>query len=120
MIYVSAKQLAGTVAMWAVRQSPYQIPEGLAEVVKSVHSKFEPDASGFDFRMFQEVSDLKAYVRNVLRSIPQYLAWNERKNGNDAPHKFSSRYDPPGDPDDDFIDLDAFEQNVARTIASEE
>lgn len=120
MIYVSAKQLAGTVAMWAVRQSPYKSPDDLGKVIHAIHDKFEPDASGFDFRMFSGKDELRAYVKGILRSIQEYTAWNDRKNGNNAPFKFSSRYDGPGDPDDDFIDLDALEMNVVHSIAAEE
>lgn len=120
MIYVSAKQLAGTVAMWACRQSPYKVPDGLDKVVIAVHDKFEPDASGFEGRMYQSSGELRAYVRDMLRSIPEYLAWNESKNGNGAPFHFVSRYDAPGDPDNDFIDLDALEMNVARSISAED
>lgn len=119
MIYVSAKQLAGTVAMWAIRQSPYKIPDHLDKIVVALQDKFEPDASGFDFRMYESGDALLAYVRDTLRSVPEYVAWNNRKNGNPAPFQFSSRYDGAGDPDNDFIDLDALEMNVARSIAAE-
>jgi hypothetical protein len=118
MIYLSAKQLAGAVAMWAVRQSPYQAPANLEKVVVAVQDRFEPNAE-FGFREIYE-GDVRKYLCELLRGIPEYMAWNERKNGNAAPLKFISRYDGRGDPDDDFIDLDALEQNVAKSIADEE
>ncbi|CCM77112.1 hypothetical protein [Rhizobium mesoamericanum] len=119
MIYVTGKQLAGTVAMWAVRQSPYQTPDNLDLVVRQIQEKFAPNTS-FGMLMFEESNSLRRYVSKILRSIPEYVKWNDRKNGNDAPLKFSSAYDLPGDPDDDFIDLDALEGNVARSISSED
>lgn len=103
--------------MWAVRQSPYRCPENLEKVLTAVQERFEPNVE-FGFREIG--SELRGYLREVFRGVPEYMAWNDRKNGNKAPFHFSSRYEGPGDPDDDFIDLDALEMNVAMEILREE
>jgi hypothetical protein len=115
---ISEKDVAGAVAMWAIRQSPYKCPDNLATVIEAVQARFEPNAE-FGYRDGEEQEHRK-YVRDLLRGIPEYLAWNERKNGNTDPFHFTSRYDMPGNPDDDFIDLDALERNVMNTLREED
>ena len=115
---ISAKQLAGTVAMWAIRQSPYRCPDKLVSVLHRIQLRFEPNAP-FDFREGSE-DEIHLYVSTLLRGIPEYLEWNERKNGNKAEFHFTSRYDAPGDPDDEFIDLDALERNVVNSMRDEQ
>lgn len=120
-IIVSPKYVAGAVACWAIRQSPYDVPDNLSIVTDLVTSAFRGCAreDEFGFCTFADRREFERVLSQSLRSIPEYMTWNERKNGNDSPHAFTSRYDGPRDPDDDFIDLDALERNVANMIDRE-
>jgi hypothetical protein len=123
VIYVFSKQVAGELAKWAIRQSPYSCPDNLESVVTRFVELFpkSDDASlrQLDMIAFDEQGELYDAVQATSEQIPELLAWNTRKNGNDAPLGFCSRYSRP-DPDDDFIDLHALWGNVARTIFCEE
>lgn len=112
--YILLSQILGQIAMWAVRQSPYRNPEGLADVL----SKFSTDSRDiFDANEMVclsrvEISDM---LKRFLMPIEQFRKWNERKNGNQSPYGFVSLYYKPN-PDDDFIDLDALIMNVTREV----
>jgi hypothetical protein len=114
---VSPSQVAGTLAMWAVRQSPYPVPDNLELVIRRVEELFPCDEFGFHEVAGQD--ELYRLLAQIGEQIPELLAWNERKNGNAAPIGFVSRYGRP-DPDNDFIDLYALWSNVARSVAAEE
>lgn len=114
---VSPSQVAGTLAMWAVRQSPYPVPDNLELVVRRFEELFPRDEIGF--HQVADQDELYRLVMSIGDQIPEFLAWNDRKNGNRAPLGFVSRYERP-DPDDDFIDLYALCSNVALTVAAEE
>jgi hypothetical protein len=109
--------IMGHIAMWAVRQSPYHSPDGLLDVL----AKFKKNCGGrFDKngRAQMTYRELETMLNTVLLKIPQFLQWNERRNGNQAPFGFSSRYDQPH-PDDDFIDLGALTRNVRMSVQRE-
>ena len=106
--------------MWAIRQSPYAVPDDLGAVCVAIQDKFVGDEGGLGFKKFADERDLENYISGVVRSIPEYMKWNDRKNGDDRPFNFVSRFDGPGDPDDYFIDLCALERNVTRSISEEE
>lgn len=109
------KDVLGAVANWAVRQSPYHRPENL-EVVLDKLNPVLVDVFGDNFCLKLTYEQLKDFLSVKLKAIPEFAAWNERKNGNQAQYKFTSRYDGEGDPNDDFIDLDALVRNVANEI----
>lgn len=119
---VTSNQLVGTVAMCAVRQSPYPGgPGDLTLVLQTLERSIRPDfTTAGIMKKFRDWRDLEAYLSPKLRAIGEYMAWNERKNGNPAPFQFVTRYDAPGDPDNDFIDLGALERNVVMAIEREE
>jgi hypothetical protein len=110
--------IMGHIAMWAVRQSPYHNPDKLDEVLAAWEKR---SAHVFDKNGMAKLTntELRLLVKEGLMQDENFLAWNERRNGNQAPFKFTSRYDGPGDPDDDFIDLDALIGNVYRTVRQE-
>jgi len=118
MIYVTKSQLMGTIAKYAVQQSPYHRPDNLEKVLDKFNEAISPAFAKAPMGVgeFSDWLTLEAFVSRFLRAIPEYEAWNDRKNGNDAPMKFTSRYDTEGNPDDDFIDLEALERNVAVDI----
>lgn len=109
--------IAGYIAMWAVRQSPYHNPDGLNDVISqfNIAATCRFDKAGKAQMTRQEV---KSLLKEFLWPIPQFQKWNERKNGNQAPYGFCSRYDQPS-PDNDFIDLDALTGNVVRELFRE-
>jgi hypothetical protein len=129
-IYITVSKVVGTVAKFAIQQSPYAVPDNLEIVCQKLNdallnlefvkrTALPSDSSVFftvEFSDCSAVSCLEKVLTATLRTIPEYLAWNERKNGNKAPLQFTSRYDAPSDPDDSFIDLGALERNVAMNI----
>jgi hypothetical protein len=62
---------------------------------------------------------IKEYLKTLLYQIPEFMLWNERKNGNKSKFQFVTRYSKNIDPDNDFIDIDALICNVANGIISE-
>lgn len=120
-ILVNESQLLGAVAKWSIRQSPYSFPENLLEVLDAFGVSLSPDFHDepLGFKEFKDETELRDYIYSKLSTIDAYWKWNESKNPSDAPFKFTSRYDTGENPDDDFIDLDALEQNVARELVLE-
>lgn len=121
-IYVTKGQLLGTVAKYAVQQSPYHRPDNLELVLDKFNELVSPafDKAPLGVGEFSDHVSLEAFIGRFLGKIPEYVAWNDRKNGNDEPMKFTSRHDGPGDPDDDFIDLDALQRNVSIEILQDQ
>lgn len=121
---ISVKSLCGHIAMWAVRQSPYTAPDGLTDVILEFKRRVEPSAqslSGWTYFETDEESGRKCLTDLLnlhLLTIPQVRQWNERKNGNQSPLGFVSRYDKP-EPDNDFIDLDALTGNIVMSAMKE-
>ncbi len=111
---ISKRNILGEIAHWAVCQSPYHRPDNLEIVLDKFNEiiKAVPNYPTFTYRQLRELLD-------ELKTIPEFMLWNERKNGNQAQHKFVDRYSTDENPDDDFIDLDALTRNVANSIARE-
>lgn len=119
-------QVVGAFAMWAVRQSPYPVPDNLTDNCKSLtdlmkeaiedREQMAPDSDEEWFKSNHEWIE-KTMLR-LFDQIPQIMEWNNRKNGNQASLGFSSRYDKPS-PDNDFIDLHALARNIAHTLIRE-
>ena len=104
----SRKTVLGALANWAVQQSPYLVPDNLADALREFDSAFHSD------EFFSTDCDwLKANIRLAFMSCPHIEAWNNSKKG-DVQIAFYSRYDKP-QPDYDFIDLDALARNVAHS-----
>lgn len=118
-IWTFVHHLTGAVAMFAVHQSPYACPDNLEGVIKKLDALCAPDFDVHGMRKFNSFADVEAYLSPRLRSIPEYLAWNDRKNGNTSPFSFVSRFDVESDPDNSFIDLDALERNAAMHIVQQ-
>lgn len=109
-LLVSRNDVLGELAGWSVRQSPYTLPDKLAEAVAAFCAAW-PRA---EHAQFDSVVDLDYTIKTTLRQVPEIMAWNERKNGRDGPG-FVTRHSDP-DPDDDFIDLDALARNMAMAL----
>lgn len=120
-IWIFKSDILGTVAKWCIRQSPYDFPENLLIILATlsgiIGNQFENGTVGMiKYDGTTLIRDLKMW----LEQIPEFTALNDRKNGNRALYKAVTRYDGKvGDPDDDFIDLDALYRNVTNDIISE-
>ncbi len=121
---VGKDDLIGALAKWGILQSPYLYPENLLIVLDKFNDhitpyfeKLPPEALGY---LEFDVIELEDFIEGNLKTISEFLKWNERKNGRDG-MGFSSRYDNPAeeDPDDDFIDLDALYRNMAHELYNE-
>lgn len=113
----SVKDLTGAVAMIAVQLSPYPYPDNLDVVVLKLTKRLQVHADEINFIKFKNIFAVQAMLKQELREIPEYLAWNERKNGNTSSFAFTDRYSDTPHPDNDFIDLDAFERTASLHIA---
>lgn len=119
-ILLMRHDIVGEVAKWAVRQSPYPVPDKLEAVLSALDSALAVDFKApDDIHAFIGWRTLEGYIEPILFAIPEFMAWNERKNGGNAPFQFVSRYDGPRDPDGDFIDVHALVRNVALNLSRE-
>lgn len=113
-LIVTTNRITGDLASCAVQQSPYVVPDNLAEVLTKFAALWPNDGiEGFACKTWASMGLLEKQLDETFRAIPELTAWNERKNGREG-MGFSSRYDSPS-PDDDFIDLDALSRNVAMS-----
>ena len=115
--------IIGAFSMWACRQSPYGVPDGLENVCKYLNAALESCGDGWKNCGMQECSlvEINKWLYEILyeQGVEQFDAWNKCKSGNTSDIQFSSRYDGVRNPDTDFIDLDALLHNVCITIRNE-
>lgn len=111
-ICVNHKAVAGALANWAVRQSPYTVPENLGAAIE----QFMGEWGMGDFVMTTS-KELHAEVKRAIANCPLIEAWNHPKIGSHE-YVFVSRYDQPKS-DYDFIDLDALARNIAHSLTLE-
>jgi hypothetical protein len=113
-VCVSHKSLAGSLAHWAVSQSPYTVPENLGAAVE----QFMEHWGGNDYLMMTS-ANLKTAIRRTIDQCPLIVAWNTPKiEGAVNPGlgvAFVSRYESINS-DYDFIDLDALAHNVSHEL----
>jgi len=111
-----ADMVTGHVAMWAVRQSPYMVPDALDDALVQFQQRFfvavQPDQQGM-VKLSERA--LFAAIDQAVKGVPWMWAWNEPKSKHGSPFVFTSRYDKP-DPDDDIIDLDAMIRNASNSV----
>ena len=119
-MWVFKKDLLGSLAKWAIKQSPYLYPQNLITVLDKFADHIEPyftkENSTVGMRKFK-VLELEDFIEANLKTIPEYLDWNERINGRDGVGvvtRFDDDFEK--DLDDDFIDLGALVRNVAHDI----
>jgi hypothetical protein len=116
--WVFARELAGYVAMWAVRQSPYRVPEQLEVVLEKFQAEIE-ECGGFDLasdykggmRLFESPVKLGAFLETHLETIPEVQAWNVPKI-----ERASFEAGEVLKPEHDFIDLSALVTNIVLTV----
>jgi hypothetical protein len=129
--WIFIKQLVGSLALWACRQSPTGIPNDLEVVLNKFGAEIA--ASGrFDANEMAEFGfrELIDYIEPLMLGIPELTKWNLSQHeiglgftDADDPkrpikYSFSSRCDGPK-PEYDFIDLDALVRNVASGCVGE-
>lgn len=126
-IYVSSRNLLGAIGKWAIEQSPYPRPDNLEKVLDQLYTNTKETFGGgkLGFVTFDGHHSLVKFLQENLRSIPEYVGWNERKNGRQGYGFSGAGHHDNGDvtlynakADDDFIDLDALERNVANEISA--
>lgn len=119
---VTNNMVRGHIAMNGVRQSPYICPDNLPIVLEKINDimkkEFTEGIESLRMRWFKSNIELQKWLKKHLETIPEFTAWNERKNGNKAPYGCCDRYSKPH-PDNDFIDLDALYRNTACGIWNE-
>ena len=108
-LVVGHNGIRGALAHWAVFQSPYVVPDGLAKAI-------EEFAAGWPYEEYAKFSgqDLLVAVRNTMEACPTILSWNESKKGS-GDIGFRTRHSRPA-PDFDFIDLDALARNITHDL----
>jgi len=123
---VSKRYLLSEVAKWAVTQSPYHRPDNLEIVLDKFNDnmgKWSNDNMGYEKFTYRRLID---FLNRELKRIPEFMLWNERKNGRQGMGFSGAGHHDNGDvtffnakADDDFIDLDALIRNVANSIVRE-
>lgn len=113
--WISTNDVAGQLACWAVRQSPYPAPENLGLVIERFCELWphDPEITALKMLQWQSYDALVERIWSVFGQIPELVAWNTPKSGHNQEIVFTSRYGGPNQ-DDDFIDLHALCDNVAR------
>ena len=82
------------------------------------HWPHDPELPVMPCLYWDSMEDLRRAVTDACEAIPSIAIWNQPKSGHGSAFVFSSRYDQPN-PDDDFIDLDALGNNIARSAWAE-
>ena len=127
---ITQRTVMGALANWAVQQSPYPYPENLEVVLRKFHELIKDDINETFAKYIKEFENWKEchdYIAEKLMTIPEFLAWNERKNGNKSPYGFSGagHHDDgsvtffQAKADNDFIDLDALTRNITNLALKE-
>jgi len=123
-IIITHRSVMGALANCAVRQSPYHRPENLEVVLDKFWDLTKEELNEttpkyiLKFQTWKECHD---WIAEKLRTIPEFMLWNERKNGRQGNGFVSSGHHDNGDvtfynpkADDDFIDLDALTRNITN------
>lgn len=126
---ISQRSVMGALADYAVQQSPYHRPDNLEVVLDKFHELIKADLNEsmdkyiLKFDTFKECHD---WIASRLMQIPEFVEWNNRKNGREGMGFTSAGHHEDGSvtlttakADDDFIDLDALTRNVTRLATQE-
>jgi len=119
--WIFKKDITRGLAKYAVAQSPYPCPDNLTEVIRYLDACLEKEVDWEVCEMAElSLCDINKLLYDILyeQGFTFFDDWNKSKKGN-VEIQFTSRYDGPGDPDYDFIDLDALLHNVCLDIRME-
>ena len=116
-------EIVGYFAMWACRQSPYGVPDGLEDVCKYLYASLGSVAEwiGGDCEMTKcSLCDVNRWLHEILyeQGVKQFDAWNVAKVGHTPDIQFTCAGDSIH-PDRNFIDLDVLFHNVSLGIRDE-
>lgn len=103
MRLITAHDLQGQLARWAVQQHPYKAPPGLLSVVAELGrcaQQFIDGDPALPMRWFKSQEDLEAWLVLAIGQNADVLSWNQPRSG----------------PEDDFIDLYALFRNIASSV----
>lgn len=121
--WTSIHDIVGAFAMWACRQSPYGVPDGLENVCKYLNAALKSCAPWDEMAGMAQCSlcDINRWLHEILyeQGVREFDAWNRCKVGDTPEMQFTCAMDGRRDPDRDFIDLDALLHNVCITIRNE-
>ena len=118
---ITQRSIMGSLADYAVQQSPYHRPDNLEVVLDKFYEqiKDEFDDGKKYCKKFDTYKECKDWLEVKLKSIPEFMLWNERKNGKQGNGFTGAGHHDNGDitffqakADNDFIDLDALIRNV--------
>ena len=120
--------LIGHFGMWAIRQSPYLVPNRLKEGIYDFAETLKPymsnsaetvgkgnvaSVNGPDY-IEGTYTELKKCIEGAISKSDVIRSWNRSKKG-DVTSVFVTAYSGPH-PDYDFIDLDALARNIAQSV----
>lgn len=113
---IGLKQVLGSFADWAVRQSPYPYPENLEEAIGLLNAHAEQTFFKDATYGFQkcELRELRDWLESFIENTPVVAAWNVPKIDTGAEFRMVDRYSEPK-ADHDFIDLGALAKNIAHS-----
>lgn len=127
-IIITHRSIMGALASCAVQQSPYHRPDNLEIVLDKFHEKIKGEFDEYKkyIMKFETWRNAKEWIEPKLRLIPEFMLWNERKNGRQGDGFTGARHHNDGNvtlytakADDDFIDLDALIRNVINLAVSD-
>lgn len=114
--YISKKNFVGTLAKWAVSQSPHSCPDSLERVIIKADGAWPVTGDRFkDETSLKEWTrdDFEDFVYGFVYGTPEVISWNTPNSGRQG-HSFVSAFGPMQSPEDDFIDLDALIRNIVN------
>lgn len=118
---ITSRSIMGALADYSVQQSPYHRPDNLEIVLDKFFGQIKDDFdNGLKYiKKFDTYRDILDYIEPKLKSIPEFMLWNERKNGKQGNGFTGAGHHDDGSvtfyqaqADNDFIDLDALIRNV--------
>jgi len=133
-ILLTEGNVLGVVGFWAYNQCPNQTPRKIETVMSKLKGAIEEDfilpfeSDKTFYTKDIEQGKVYEYIHNLLHAIPEFKEWNlsqiEYDNGvkvddeSRPQYNFTSAYDVRDESywKNDFVDLDAFVNNVVRSI----
>lgn len=115
-VVITSRSVLGALASCAVRQSPYHRPDNLEVVLDKFFELIKEEINETTekyIKKFDSWKECHDWIADKLNTIPEFLLWNERKNGGKSQYAVVSRFNDI-DPDNDFIDLDALTRNITN------
>jgi predicted oxidoreductase len=111
---VSKSVVVGHFAMWAVRQSPYLLPDNLDKGIEEFDKYLIYTVNACNEYLIETTyTELEDNIRKAITKSDIISSWNIAKKG--TGNVFVSTYSKPK-PDYDFIDLDALARNIAQSV----